>query len=284
LPRLRGRGRAFSQQGGGIGTRGPGETQLEVDRRRLLRRMSKLETELQAVTATRRTQRKTRARAGNRNVSIVGYTNAGKSTLLNKLTDAGVLVEDRLFATLDPRVRRLDLPGGEAVLLSDTVGFVRKLPHQLVEAFRSTLEVVAESDLLVHVVDASAPDPDAQVDAVRTVLEEIGAADVPELIVFNKIDVSKAAPALLDGHPGSVAISALTGEGVDVLLRTVSDRLRAMETVVELLVPYDRGDILAALHREGEVLVESHEDSATRLRARLDKASVGKYAAFTVPA
>jgi GTP-binding protein HflX len=245
--------------------------------------MSKLETELQAVTATRRTQRKTRSRAGNRSVSIVGYTNAGKSTLLNTLTDAGVLVEDRLFATLDPRVRRLDLPGGEAVLLSDTVGFVRKLPHQLVEAFRSTLEVVAESDLLVHVVDASAPDPDAQVDAVRSVLSEIGAADVPELMVFNKIDVSKAAPALLDGHPGSVAISALTGEGVDVLLRTVSDRLRAMETVVELLVPYDRGDILAALHREGEVLVESHEDSATRLRARLDKASVGKYAAFTVP-
>ena len=283
LPRLRGRGRAFSQQGGGIGTRGPGETQLEVDRRRLLRRMSKLETELQSVTATRRTQRKSRARAGNRNVSIVGYTNAGKSTLLNTLTDAGVLVEDRLFATLDPRVRRLDLPGGEAVLLSDTVGFVRKLPHQLVEAFRSTLEVVAESDLLIHVVDASAPDPDAQIDAVRTVLQEIDAADVPELLVFNKIDVSKAAPALLDGHPGSVAISALTGEGVDVLLRTISDRLRAMETVVELLVPYDRGDILAALHREGEVLVETHEDSATRLRARLDKASVGKFAAFKAP-
>jgi len=292
LPRLRGRGMQLSRQAGTggatggapMGSRGPGETQLEVDRRRLLRRMSKLESELESVTATRRTQRKSRARAGNRNVSIVGYTNAGKSTLLNTLTDAGVLVEDRLFATLDPRVRRLDLPGGEAVLLSDTVGFVRKLPHQLVEAFRSTLEVVAESDLLVHVVDASASDPDAQIDAVRTVLGEIGAADVPELLVFNKIDVSKAAPGLLDGHAGSAAISALTGEGVDVLLRTISDRLRAMETVVELLVPYDRGDILAALHREGEVLVESHEDSATRLRARLDKASVGKYAAFTVPA
>src|SRR5688500_8844652 len=291
LPRLRGRGVQLSRQagtGGGtggapMGSRGPGETQLEVDRRRLLRRMTKLEQELESVTATRRTQRKGRARAGNRTVSIVGYTNAGKSTLLNKLTDAGVLVEDRLFATLDPRVRRLDLPGGEAVLLSDTVGFVRKLPHQLVEAFRSTLEVVGESDLLVHVVDASAHDPDAQIDAVRTVLQEIAAADVPELLVFNKIDVSKAAPGLLEAHAGSVAISALTGEGVDVLLRTVSDRLRAMETVIELLVPYDRGDVLAALHREGEVLVESHEDSATRLRARLDKASVGKYAAFTVP-
>ena len=277
LPRLRGRGRAFSQQGGGIGTRGPGETQLEVDRRRLLRRMSKLEDELKSVTATRRTQRKSRGRAGNRTVSIVGYTNAGKSTLLNTLTDAGVLVEDRLFATLDPRVRRLDLPGGEAVLLSDTVGFVRKLPHQLVEAFRSTLEAVAESDLLVHVVDASAADPDAQIDAVRTVLEEIGAADVPELMVFNKMDVAK-----FEAPEGSVAISALKGDGVDVLLRTVSDRLRAMETVVELLVPYDRGDILAALHRDGEVLVESHEETATRVRARLDRAATGKFAPFTV--
>ena len=277
LPRLRGRGTALSQQGGGIGTRGPGETKLEVDRRRLLRRMTKLEDDLRAVTATRRTQRKGRARAGNRTASIVGYTNAGKSTLLNRLTDAGVLVEDRLFATLDPRVRRLDLPGGEAVLLSDTVGFVRKLPHQLVEAFRSTLEVVAESDLLVHVVDASSSDPDAQINAVRTVLEEIGAADVAELLVYNKIDrAGSVAPE------GAVGISALTGEGVDKLLRTIADRLRAMETVVELLVPYDRGDVLAALHRDGEVLVEAHEETATRVRARLDPASSGKFAEYTV--
>jgi GTP-binding protein HflX len=290
LPRLRGRGVQLSRQAGTggasggapMGSRGPGETQLEVDRRRLLRRMTHLEDQLKAVTATRRTQRKTRARAGNRTVSIVGYTNAGKSTLLNRLTDAGVLVEDRLFATLDPRVRRLDLPGGEAVLLSDTVGFVRKLPHQLVEAFRSTLEVVAESDLLIHVVDASALDPQAQIDAVRTVLDEIGAADVPELVVFNKIDVTTEGKRLVETHPGSVAISAVTGEGVDDLLRTVADRLRAMETVVELLVPYDRGDVVAALHREGEVLVEAHEEGATRLRARLDRASAGKFAAFTV--
>jgi GTP-binding protein HflX len=265
-----------------MGSRGPGETQLEVDRRRLLRRMTKLEEELKAVTATRRTQRKTRAQAGNRTVSIVGYTNAGKSTLLNRLTDAGVLVEDRLFATLDPRVRRLDLPGGEAVLLSDTVGFVRKLPHQLVEAFRSTLEVVAESDLLVHVVDASAYDPQAQIDAVRTVLEEIGADHVPELLVFNKIDVTTEGKRLVEASPGSVAISAVTGEGVDRLLDTISDRLRALETVIELVVPYDRGDVLAALHREGEVLVESHDESGMRLRARLDEASAGKFAAFTV--
>jgi len=286
LPRLRGRGVQLSRQagtGGGtggapMGSRGPGETQLEVDRRRLLRRMTKLEDELRAVTATRRTQRKGRARAGNRTVSIVGYTNAGKSTLLNRLTDAGVLVEDRLFATLDPRIRRLDLPGGEAVLLSDTVGFVRKLPHQLVEAFRSTLEVVAESDLLVHVVDASAPDSDAQIDAVRTVLGEIGAADVPELLVYNKRDL---APGFVVPQ-GAVGISALTGEGVDKLLLTVADRLRAMEQVVELLVPYERGDVLAALHREGEVLVESHEATATRVRARLDRSSGGKFAPFTV--
>jgi GTP-binding protein HflX len=286
LPRLRGRGVQLSRQagtGGGtggapMGSRGPGETRLEVDRRRLLRRMSRLESDLAAVTATRRTQRKGRARAGNRTVSIVGYTNAGKSTLLNRLTEAGVLVEDRLFATLDPRVRRLDLPGGEAVLLSDTVGFVRKLPHQLVEAFRSTLEVVAESDLLIHLVDASVPDPDAQIAAVRVVLREIGADDVPELLVFNKVDLAPDA----DLPPGAVAISAMTGEGVEKLLRTVADRLRALEQVVELLVPYDRGDVLAALHREGEVLVESHEESATRVRARLDRAAGGKFAPFLV--
>jgi GTP-binding protein HflX len=290
LPRLRGRGVQLSRQAGTggasggapMGSRGPGETQLEVDRRRLLRRMTKLEDELRSVTATRRTQRKTRAQAGNRTVSIVGYTNAGKSTLLNQLTDAGVLVEDRLFATLDPKVRRLDLPGGEAVLLSDTVGFVRKLPHQLVEAFRSTLEVVAESDLLVHVVDASSADPDQQIEAVRSVLKEIDAGDVPELLVFNKVDVSTAGPALVAGHPGSVAISARTGEGVEKMLWAVADRLRATETVIELLVPYDRGDVLAAVHREGEVLVESHEEGATRLRARLDDAAAGRFREFTV--
>jgi len=209
LPRLRGRGVQMSQQGAGagrggglIGTRGPGETQLEVDRRRILRRISKLERDLSAVARTRDTQRKARRQAEHPLVALVGYTNAGKSTLLNRLTDAGVLVEDRLFATLDPRVRRLDLPGGEAVLLSDTVGFVRKLPHQLVEAFRSTLEVVAESDLLVHVVDASAADPQAQIDAVHTVLREIDAGDVPELLVFNKLDVAPDGKRLVDALAG----------------------------------------------------------------------------------
>ncbi|MBW3644181.1 MAG: GTPase HflX [Actinobacteria bacterium] len=282
LPRLRGRGLSLSQQAGGIGTRGPGETQLEVDRRRLLRRMTTLETELAQLERTRRTQRKARSRGRNRSVSIVGYTNAGKSTLLNRLTEAGVLVEDRLFATLDPRARRLELPGGEAVVLSDTVGFVRKLPHQLVEAFRSTLEVVAQSDLLVHVVDAAAPDPDAHMRAVRAVLDEIGAGEVPELLAFNKTDVSLESKRLADHHPGSVAVSALTGAGIDDLVGAVADRLRALETVVELAVPYDRGDVVAALHREGEVLVEVHEASATRLRARLDAAAAQRFDEFVV--
>jgi GTP-binding protein HflX len=282
LPRLRGRGKAFSQQAGGIGTRGPGETQLEVDRRRLLRRITKLESELRDLSKTRRTQRKARARSNIPTVSLVGYTNAGKSTLLNRLTDAGVLVEDRLFATLDPRTRRLDLPGGEAVLVNDTVGFVRKLPHQLVEAFQSTLEVVKESDLLVHVVDSAAADPQEQIDAVRTVLAEIGADRVPELLAFNKADVAPEAKRLVDRHPGSVMLSASTGEGVDGLLRTIGDRLRALAPVIELRVPYDRGDVLAALHREGEVLSEAHEPEATVLRARFRTGGAGRFQEFVV--
>ncbi len=207
LPRLRGKGLGLSQQAGGIGTRGPGETQLEVDRRRLLRRMTRLEADLKQVSATRRTQSRARQRSRQRVVSLVGYTNAGKSTLLNRLTDAGVLVENRLFSTLDSRTRRLALPGGETVLLSDTVGFVRKLPHQLVEAFRSTLEVVREADLLVHVVDASAPEPEVQIDAVRTVLDEIDAGGVPELLVVNKADrAPRAAGRMANAHEGAVVV------------------------------------------------------------------------------
>jgi GTP-binding protein HflX len=282
LPRLRGRGKALSQQAGGIGTRGPGETQLEVDRRRLLRRITKLEGELRDLSRTRRTQRKGRVRSGIPTISLVGYTNAGKSTLLNRLTDAGVLVEDRLFATLDPRTRRLELPGGEAVLVNDTVGFVRKLPHQLVEAFQSTLEVVKESDLLVHVVDSAAPDPAGQIGAVRTVLAEIGADRVPELLAFNKTDIAPEAKRLVDRNPGSVMLSATTGEGIDLLLRTIGDRLRALAPVVELRVPYDRGDVLAALHREGEVLSEAHEPEAAVLRARFRTGGAGRFEEFVV--
>jgi GTP-binding protein HflX len=282
LPRLRGRGVQLSQQAGGIGTRGPGETQLEVDRRRLVRRMNRLEADLRRLMQQRRVQRKARSESRIATVSLVGYTNAGKSTLLNALTDAGVLVEDRLFATLDPRTRRLSLPGGESVLLSDTVGFVRKLPHQLVEAFRSTLEVVKESDLLVHVVDSASPDPEGQIEAVRAVLVEIGAGEVPELLAFNKGDVSTEACRLVGRHPGSVVMSALTGEGLPSLLEAIGDRLRAGARILDLVVPYERGDVLAAVHREGEVLVESHDESSARLRVRVDPAGAARFAEFEV--
>jgi GTP-binding protein HflX len=284
LPRLRGRGTQLSRLAGGIGTRGPGETQLEVDRRRLVRRMNRLETDLRRLTDQRRLQRKSRRRSRLGNVSLVGYTNAGKSTLLNTLTDAGVLVEDRLFATLDPRTRRLDLPGGEAVLLSDTVGFVRKLPHQLVEAFRSTLEVVNESDLLVHVVDSTSPDPQSQIDAVRSVLGEIGASDVVELMAFNKADVADAADLdrLMAHYPGSVSLSALSGDGIATLLEAIGDRLRAAANVVELDIPYDRGDVLAAVHREGEVLTEEHTQASTLVRVRVDAVGAARFREFVV--
>ncbi len=282
LPRLRGRGLQLSQQGAGIGTRGPGETQLEVDRRRILRRVQKLERDLRDLASTRATQRKARRRSGVTRVALVGYTNAGKSTLLNRLTHAGVLVEDQLFSTLDPTTRRLHLPGGETVVLSDTVGFVRRLPHELVEAFRSTLEEVTEADLLVHIVDASAIDSDARIDAVNEVLAEIGAGDIPRLVVWNKADL--ADPELLKqrlaDHRGSVAVSAVTGDGVPELLHAVGDRLRALASIVEFVVPYERGDVLAALHREGEVLVEVHTEGGTRVRARLPAAAAGRFAEF----
>ncbi len=278
LPRLRGKGTKLSQQAGGIGTRGPGETQLEVDRRRLVRRIHKLEGELKTIGRHRDTQRKSRRRSQLQHVAIVGYTNAGKSTLLNRLTDAGVLVEDRLFATLDATTRRLSLPGGEPVLVTDTVGFVRKLPHQLVEAFKSTLDVVNEADLLVHIVDSSAAEPEVQIDAVRAVLDEIGGSRGPELLVFNKADLAPvSAERLAARHPGSVVVSAADGTGIDELLRAVGDRLRALTAVVELVVPYDRGDVLAAVHREGEVLVEMAEEGAMRIRVRLDDAAKARF-------
>ena len=216
-------------------------------------------------------------------MTIVGYTNAGKSTLLNTLTEAGVLTEDRLFVTLDPTTRRLALPGGEPVLLTDTVGFVRRLPHGLVESFKSTLEVATRADYLVHVVDASVADPEGQIDAVRDVLAEIDAAAVPELLVFNKADVAPlAAKHLVADHPGSVAISAAAGEGIDDLRLILADRLRALTTVIELAVPYDRGDVIAAIHREGEVVSTTDEAAHLRVRARLSDASAGRLAEFVV--
>ena len=340
LPRLRGRGTAFSQQAGGIGTRGPGETQLEVDRRRLVNRMTRLEADLRQLDRTRTVQRKGRQRGRQRTVSLVGYTNAGKSTLLNRLCASDVLVENRLFSTLDPRTRKFDLPGGETVLLTDTVGFVRKLPHQVVEAFRSTLEVVLESDLIVHVVDGSAPDLQGQIDAVHTVLAEIGADDMPELLVINKADAlgirggairdaairgagirggvirdagmdeagmdeagmdeagmdgaigdagmdragmdeaGEEARQLMAAHPGSILVSAQTGMGIDNLLVTVGDRLRVGDRVVELEIPWARGDVLAAVHREGEIVGEEAGDTSIRIQVVLDDAGKARFAEF----
>ena len=309
LPRLRGRGHSLSQQAGGIGTRGPGETQLEVDRRRLVQRMTRLEADLRQLDQTRRVQRRTRQRGRQRTVSLVGYTNAGKSTLLNRLCASDVLVENRLFSTLDPRTRKFDLPGGEMVLLTDTVGFVRKLPHQVVEAFRSTLEVVLESDLIVHVVDGSAPDLQGQIDAVHSVLAEIGADDMPELLVINKADalgggrkndagegdagedgtgedgtgedeVGEEAHRLLAAHPGSVLLSARTGLGMEEFLTTVGDRLRVGDRVVELEIPWARGDVLAAVHREGEIVGEEAGDTAARILVVLDDAGKARFAEF----
>ena len=284
LPRLRrGVAGAMSQQGGGIGTRGPGETKLEVDRRRIQDRLAKLSRDLKDLGNTRIEQRKSRGRSGLGSVAIVGYTNAGKSSLLNYLTRAGVLVENRLFATLDPTTRRLALPGGEPVLLSDTVGFVRRLPHALIESFKSTLEVAVVSDLLVHVVDATASDPQAQIDAVREVLKEIGAGNVPELVVFNKADLEPETAAQMASQlPGSVVVSAVTGLGVPELLRTIADRMRSITAVVELLIPYERGDIVAAVHREGEVVSTANEEAGMRVRARLAGASVGRLSQFVV--
>lgn len=283
LPRLRrGANAKMSQQRGGVGGRfGSGETKLETDRRRIMRRITKLERELSDLSETRALQRQGRRRSGLASVAIVGYTNAGKSTLLNRLTDSGVLSEDRLFATLDPTTRRLSLPGGEPVLLTDTVGFISRLPHGLVESFKGTLEVAALADYLVHVVDASSPDPQAQIDAVREVLLEIEAAEVPELLVINKADLAPAtAKELHEEYPDAVVVSAVTGEGLDDFLRAIGDRLRALAVVYDLVIPYERGDIMAAVHREGEVVSTTDDAAAWIIRARLSDASAGRLGEF----
>lgn len=346
LPRLRGSGRRLSQQAGGIGTRGPGETRLETDRRRLVRRIHKLEDDLRTLEKHRRTRSKSRRRSRNRAVALVGYTNAGKSSLLNRLTGADAAVEDRLFCTLDTTTRKLMLDGGETVLVSDTVGFVRKLPHQLVEAFKTTLDVVRDADLLLHVVDGAAADVEGSVAAVRSVLAEIGADDRPEIVVVNKCDLP--APAIgADGsgwnrYPGDkpaaasdlagadltggdahrsaavrrqpraepdlavadltgsnlagmdrraakrfgidadVSVSARTGAGIDELRQIIGDRLRSVTDVVELMVPWSQGRVLAGVHREGQVLTETAEEQGMRLRARLEPAAIGSFRQYIV--
>ena len=279
LPRLRGWGESLSRQAGGraggatggVGTRGPGETKIETDRRRIRDQMTVLRKQLKEMERVRRTQRSGRRRSGTPAVAIAGYTNAGKSSLLNRLTGAGVLVEDELFATLDPTVRRLELPSGRACTVADTVGFVRHLPHHLVEAFRSTLEEVTEADLVLHVVDGSDAEPEEQMSAVREVLSEIGAGNLPELIVINKCDMADPMDIarLRRQEPDAVIVSARTGEGIPELLAALDARLPHPEVDIDLVVPYDRGDLIAQAHERGEVIAEEHLADGTRLKARV---------------
>ena len=285
LPRLRRAGGSLSQQAGGIGTRGPGETQLEVDRRRLVQRIHHIRNELKQIDRTRGVQRQGRDRGRHREVTLVGYTNAGKSSMLNALTDAGVVVEDRLFVTLDPRTRQRQLPGGETVLFTDTVGFISNLPHELIEAFMSTLKSVQLADLLVHVVDGASEHAELQIAAVREVLNEIGAVHVPELLVFNKADVEGSrARDLATRYEGSVWVSALTGEHLDDVIATIGGCLRTNDRVVTLQLPLDRGDLLAAAHREGEVIETRVTDDAVEMRVVLDPVGAARFAAWRVPA
>jgi GTPase len=277
VPRLRGWGEAMSRMGGGIGTRrGPGETKMEVDRRRIRARISKLRGDLTELGKARRVKRAARERSGLPQVALAGYTNAGKSTLMNALTSADVVVADQLFATLDPTVRRLRLPGGRRVTLSDTVGFVRKLPHDLVEAFRSTLEEVALASLVLHVADASVPDVEDQVRAVREVLGEIGAGDVPEVLALNKVDLlSEVDRARVQRRfPEGVPVSALEGEGLHEVLQRVAEVLPQPPVEVRLVVPYQRQDLVARLYREAEVLSAEPGDHGTLIEARIRESHV----------
>lgn len=272
LPRLRGRGIEMSRMAGGIGTRrGPGETQLEVDRRTLRRRIKKLQRDLADMEAVRSTQRKRRARAGLSQVSLVGYTNSGKSSLLNTLTDSEVLVEDRLFSTLDSTTRKLVLPDGRSAVLSDTVGFIRKLPHELVAAFRSTLEVVRDADLLLHVIDGSKGEETGErMAAVTAVLDELGAEEIPRIDVFNKTDLIEKTEAsdIERRYPGGVLVSAKTGAGSERLLSKISEKLGPTRVVL-LEMPSARGDLLASLYREGRVIEVVHEGETSSVTVEL---------------
>ncbi|AZQ76199.1 GTPase HflX [Flaviflexus ciconiae] len=281
LPRLRGWGESMSRQAGGrvgagdgIGSRGPGETQIELDRRRIRQRMAKLKRDIANMEPARRTQRSNRRRHGLPSVVVVGYTNAGKSSLMNRLTNADVLVENALFATLDPTVRRSETEDGRAYTISDTVGFVRSLPTQLVEAFRSTLEEVAEGHLMLHVVDAAHPDPVGQVNAVHDVLREVdGAEDVPEIIVLSKADLADPIDlaALRSRYPGAVVVSSKTGEGIEELRDRIADGLPRPSVAVSVTIPFDRGDLISRVHTDGEILREEYSEDGTVLEALVDE-------------
>ena len=278
LPRLRGWGDSLSRQAGGIGGRGPGETKIETDRRRINDKMAKLRKEIKEMKTSRDTKRQERRRHNIPSVAIAGYTNAGKSSLMNRLTGAGVLVENALFATLDPTVRKATSSDGRVYTLSDTVGFVRHLPHQLVEAFKSTLEEVSEADLIVHVVDGSHPDPMEQIRAVREVINDIGGGEITEIIAINKADV--AAPEvmmqLLREESNSFAFSARTGFGIDTLIKAIESSLPRPRVEITATIPFNRGDIVSAIHERGEIISEDYSGEGTIIHAMVDGAIAEK--------
>jgi GTP-binding protein HflX len=294
LPRLRGWGESMSRQGGGaggsgggVGTRGPGETKIETDRRRIRERMSKLRREIRDMKTIRDTQRSRRLHSDMPSIAIIGYTNAGKSSVLNALTGAGVLVQDALFATLEPTTRRGQFDDGRAFVVSDTVGFVRHLPTQLVEAFRSTLEEVVDADLLVHIVDGSDVNPLAQISAVRQVISEVFAdhdsGPAPELIVVNKTDAASdlGLAKLRRALPGALFVSARTGDGIDALRRRMAELAAPTDTAVDVVIPYDRGDLVARMHADGRVQQTEHSSDGTRIRARVPVALAASLREFS---
>jgi GTP-binding protein HflX len=279
LPRLRGWGESLSRQvggraagGAGIGGRGPGETKIETDRRRIRDKMAKLRREIAEMKISRDTKRQERTRNNIASVAIAGYTNAGKSSLLNKLTGAGVLVQNALFATLDPTVRKTHTGDGRIYTLTDTVGFVRHLPHQLVDAFKSTLEEVSGADVIVHVVDGSHADPFEQIRAVRAVFNDIGAQELPEIIAINKADVAdqEVLMDILRKEPNSYAISVKTGFGIDALIHAIEKTLPRPKIEVDIVIPYNRGDLISAIHEHGEILSEEYVAEGTAIHARVD--------------
>jgi len=272
LPRLRGWGDSLSRQAGGIGGRGPGETKIETDRRRINDKMAKLRREIREMKTSRDTKRQERRRNNIPSVAIAGYTNAGKSSLMNQLTDAGVLVENALFATLDPTVRKTTSSDGRIYTLSDTVGFVRHLPHQLIEAFKSTLEEVSGADLIVHVVDGSHPDPQEQIRAVRGVINEIGGGEIAEIIAINKADIAppEKMMQLLREEPNSFAFSARTGFGIETLVAAIEAALPRPRVEINTVIPFNRGDLVSAIHERGEIFTESYLPEGTSIHALVD--------------
>jgi len=278
LPRLRGWGESLSRQAGGIGGRGPGETKIETDRRRINDKMSKLRREIKEMKISRDTKRNERRRKNIPSVAIAGYTNAGKSSLLNRLTGADVLVENALFATLDPTVRKTQSADGRIYTFVDTVGFVRHLPHQLIEAFKSTLEEVSESDLIVHVVDGSHPDPQEQLRAVRQVINEIGGGEIMEIIAINKADVSapEVLMNLLRNESNAYAISARTGYGVDTLVKAIEAALPKPKVEINAVIPFSRGDLVSAVHEQGEIISEEYLPEGTKIHAMVGGALAQK--------